>query len=240
MIRNYFKIAYRSFLKNKVYSLVNVVGLSIAMTVVLLISLYVKDDMSFDKFHLNGQHIYRLVSDTKDGDGKIRKSGNTGHIQGPIFKNEIPEIESYCRFKNGWNTLVKKGNDVFIEDLIYADSSVFSMFTFEILAGDPDNALKNADNIVITDYIAEKYFNSLDVVGKVLMVGAGGGELKPFQVTAVVKRMPSNSSIQFDLLSAFEFLLAGDEQYSSPQSWMNSSLNTFIKIGPKSNVANLS
>lgn len=237
MISNYFKIACRSFLQNKVYSLVNVVGLSIAMTVLLLISLYVKDDLSFDRFHSKGHHIYRLVSDTKDGKGEIRKSGITGHIQGPVFKEEIPEIEAFCRFKNGWYTLVKKENTALEENLIYADSSVFSMFSFDVIYGDPGTALKDLNNIVITDFIAEKYFNTKEAVGKVLMVGDGGSELKPFQVSAVVKRMPSNSSIQFDLMCSFEYILSDDSQYSSPQSWVNSSLNTFVMLGPNSDFA---
>lgn len=236
MFQNYFKIANRSFLQNKVYSLVNVLGLSISLAVVLLICLYVKDDFSFDRFHKNGQQIYRLVSNTKDIKGEIIKSGNTGHIQGPIFKEEVSEIESYCRFKNGWNTLVKNGNDVFEEELLYVDSSIFSIFTFDVLAGDPKAALKDINDIVITDKIAQKYFNTIEAIGKVLFVGDGGGELKPFQVKAVVKSLPSNSSIQFDLLCSFDFIEALDEQYSSPQSWANASLNTFVLIGKKADI----
>ena len=230
MLRNNLKIAFRSLLQSKVYSAINLMGLAIALSIVLLISLYVKDDLSFDRFHTDGHRIFRLVSDLTNPKGEIRKMGNTGFIQGPIFKEEIPEIASYCRFRNGWNTLVKKGNEAFKEDLMYADNSVFSMFTIQVIEGDKNTALSKINSVVITEKVAEQYFSSRDVVGKTLYIGDLAEEMVPFEVTAVFKSLPSNSSVQFDLLCNIEYRIKKDQIDVSSQSWYNASLNTFVML----------
>ncbi|MFZ1457215.1 MAG: ABC transporter permease, partial [Saprospiraceae bacterium] len=232
MLRNYIKIAYRSFLQNKLYAIINIIGLMIALSVVILIMLYVKDDFSFDKMHKNGHHIYRIVADVKDSKGEVRKTGNTGVIQGPIFKDEVPGIASFCRFKNGWNTLVKKGNEALMEELLYVDSTAFSMFSFDVVQGDPINPLSDMQHVVITEKVKEKYFGSANAVGKPLYIGDEGKEMTPFIVSAVVKNMPSNSSIQFDILASFEYMYKNDSWLSGPQSWTNASLNTFVMLHP--------
>jgi putative ABC transport system permease protein len=233
------KITYRSLLQNKMYSLINISGLAIALSVVLLIVLYIKDDLSFDKFHKNGDQIYRLVVDYKNQDNTIRKSGNSGFIQGPIFKEEIPEIASYCRFKNGWNTLVKKENDAFMEELMYADPEVCKMFSFDFIEGNPENALNNINSVVITEKMAQKYFNSNRAVGKILHIGDQAGELHPFEVTGIIKSLPSNSSIQFDLLCNIQFIINKDQIILAEQSWYNSNLNTFILINKNTRIDHL-
>jgi putative ABC transport system permease protein len=238
MFTNNFKIAFRSLVGNKVYSIINITGLATALCVVLLISLYIKDDLTFDRFHIQGEQLFRIVSDV-DGffeEGTF-KNGNTGHIQGPIFKDEIPEIENFCRIKNGWNTLVKKGDEAFKEDMIYADSTIFSMFTFDYISGSAISALDKTNNIVITEPIAQKYFGTNDAIGKILYVGDEGGEMKPFEVSAVVKKMPSNSSIQFDLLCSFTVMLNADPHFAHNQSWFSSNLNTFVLLRKDANKA---
>ncbi|MBK8053183.1 MAG: ABC transporter permease [Saprospiraceae bacterium] len=233
MLYNYFKIAYRSFLQNKLYAGINIIGLMTALSVVILIMLYVKDDLSFDKMHNNGSDIYRIVADVKDSRGEVMKTGNTGIIQGPTFKDEIPEIATFCRFKNGWNTLVKKGNDAFMEEMLYADSAAFAMFSFDVIEGDPVNPLNNIQNVVITQKVKEKYFGASDAIGKPLYISDESREMTPFIVAAVVGNLPSNSSIQFDILASFEYMLNNDEGYKESQSWANSSLNTFVMLHPK-------
>ncbi len=235
MILNYIKITYRSFLQNKVYTVVNIAGLTVAIAVCMLIVLYIKDDLSFDRFHANGRNIYRLVADVADNHNEARKTGNTGHIQGPIFLNEIPEITSFCRIKNGWNTIVKKGNDGLIENMIYADSSFLTMFSFDVIYGDSKTALIGKNKIIITDETALKYFNKIDVVGSVLNIDDEGENFKPFEISAVVKKIKSNSSIQFDICGSFTRLKDADEQYTNSDSWINSSLNTFFTLTKDAN-----
>jgi putative ABC transport system permease protein len=232
MLHNYIKIAYRSFLQNKLYAIINIIGLMTALSVVILIMLYVKDDLSFDKKHKNGNNIYRIVADVKDSKGEIRKTGNTGVIQGPIFKDEVPEIASYCRVKNGWNTLVKKGNEALMEEMLYVDSTAFSMFSFDVVEGDPVNPLNDMQHIVITEKVKEKYFGTDDAVGKSMFISDESKEMTAFIVSAVVRNMPSNSSIQFDILASFEYMYKNDSWLSGPQSWTNASLNTFVMLHP--------
>ena len=232
MLRNYIKIAYRSILQNKLYAIINIIGLMIALSVVILIMLYVKDDFSFDKMHKNGHHIYRIVADVKDSKGEVRKTGNTGVIQGPIFKDEVPGIASFCRFKNGWNTLVKKGNEALMEELLYVDSTAFSMFSFDVVQGDPINPLSDMQHVVIAEKVKEKYFGTDDAVGKSMFISDESKEMTAFIVSAVVRNMPSNSSIQFDILASFEYMYKNDSWLSGPQSWTNASLNTFVMLHP--------
>jgi putative ABC transport system permease protein len=240
MIRNYIKIALRSLLQNKVYALVSLFSLILGLTVVMLISLYVKDDYSFDKFHTNGNQIFRLVQDFKDQEGKINKMGNTGIPQGPAFKAELPEIIDFCRFKNGWNTLVQKDKDGFKENLIYADPSVLTMFSFDILAGKAQTALRDLNSVVITKKTAEKYFKGENPLGKILNIGDEGAYFKPFVVTAVVESAPINSSIQFDLLLSFQHIIPTDPaQKIQQENWFNASLNTFLLLHPKTKIAQL-
>lgn len=238
MIQNYIKIAFRNLWRNKLYTSINIIGLMVAMSVITLISLYLKDDLSFDKMHKNGDHIYRLVCDVTRTNGDVGKTGNTGHIQGPTFKNEVPEIEAFCRFKNGWNTLVKKGNDAFLEEMIYADSSVLDIFSFNVLEGSHKTNFSKPNEIIITEKIANKYFNTTDVIGKILNISDGGSEFSPFEVAAVIKDLPSNSSFQFDILGSFDHMIKVDEQYQSVGSWMHSSLNTFVLLNNNANVIN--
>lgn len=216
--------------------MVNIAGLTLAMAVFMLIALYVKDDLFFDRFHKNGKNIYRLVSDVSDTNNEVRKTGNTGHIQGPIFKREVPEINAYCRIKNGWNSLVKKDNEVLVQKMIYADSSFLSFFTFDVIEGNPLSALDGPNKIVITDEMALKYFGKKNVVGSVMSIGDEGASFEPYIVSAVIKKLKSNSSIQFDLCASFDKLLKSDSQYEGPSSWLNSSLNTFVSLRPDAQV----
>ncbi|MFN0036106.1 MAG: FtsX-like permease family protein [Saprospiraceae bacterium] len=234
MLSNYFKVAWRALWQNKVYSIINLTGLTIGLTVVMLIMLYVQDDLSFDRFHANEQQLYRLVQDRLDTQGVVGKMGNTGFPQGPAFKAEVPEIQDFCRMKNGWNTLVKKGNECLEEKLFYVDNAFLSMFSFPVLAGNGQNALQTLESVVVTDRLAEKYFGKENPIGQLLQIGdEGGGTFKNFVVAAVVKRPPLNSSIQFDLLLSLEHIFAKDpDQRARDNSWHNANLNTFVLLQP--------
>ncbi|MFN0174422.1 MAG: FtsX-like permease family protein [Saprospiraceae bacterium] len=241
MLLHYFKVVWRALNQNLVYSLVNLGGLSLGLTVAMLIMLYVQDDYSFDRFHKNGASLYRLVQNRQDpGAGEINRMGNTGMPQGPIFKAEVPEIQDFCRLKNGWNTIVKKGNDGIEEKLMYADNALLTMFSFPAIAGNTAGALNKLENVVITDRIAEKYFGSENAVGQTMYIGDEGGEFKPFVVAAVVKNPPSNSSIQFDLLLSIEHLVSTDPaQRARDENWHNANLNTFIQMSPQAELASV-
>ena len=242
MLKNYLKIAWRSLWQNKVYAAVNLSGLTIGLTVVMLIMLYVRDDLSFDRFHTREKQLYRLVQDRRETEGVVRKMGNTGFPQGPAFGAEVPEIAAFCRVKNGWNTLVKKDNAAIMEKLLYVDSAFLSMFSFRTLAGNAHHAPGQKEAIVITDRMAEKYFGDQNPVGQTLQVGdEGGGLFKTFEVAAVVQHPPLNSTLQFDLLLSIDHIVSADpEQRARDNNWHNANLNTFLLLRPEADTAQVS
>lgn len=235
MLTHYIKMVGRTLKQQWGYTLVNLGGLTIGLTIAMLITIYVQDDLSFDGFHQNGEQIFRLVQDLKEPDeAELSKMGNTGMAQGPAFKAEVPEIQAFCRVKNGWNTIVKKENEGLEEKLLYVDNAFLSMFSFPAIAGNTANALNNLENVVITDRIADKYFKGADPIGQTLYVGDEGGEFKPFIVAAVLKSPPHNSSIQFDLLLSIEHLVSTDpEQRANDENWYSANLNTFFQLIPQ-------
>ncbi|MBS1528245.1 MAG: ABC transporter permease, partial [Bacteroidetes bacterium] len=119
MIKNYIKTAVTNMARNKVYTLINVFGLSIGLACVMLITLYIKDELSFDRFNINGPHIYRLVIDGHNPDGGEMHQSFTGGVQGQTFKEQIPGIAALCRVNGGGESLVRKGNDVISEPILY-------------------------------------------------------------------------------------------------------------------------
>lgn len=230
MLRNYFKTALRNLAKNKMLSLVNIAGLATGLACVILIVLFVKDEWSFDKFHANGKNIYRLVQTTTDTAGKEWRSGNTGLPHGPVFAAGIPEIEKFCRIK-GWGMTVKKGNEGIESQVLFADTSVFSVFSFDIVAGNAADMLKGRNSLVLTEAEAHRFFGNENPVGKDIEIEMEQG-FETFAVTGVVKAMPLNSSLQFDMLIPFERQNPTDaaELNSQMGNWHSLYLNTFFVL----------
>jgi putative ABC transport system permease protein len=224
MIKNYIKTALVNMTRNKVYTLINVFGLSIGLACVMLITLYIKDELSFDRFNENGLRIYRLVMDGRTPKGGEMHNSSTGMIQGPVFKDQIPDIESFCRVNGGGESLVKKGNELISEPMLYADNSIFDIFSFPLIKGNKTTALKDPDDVVITEDIAKKYFGDANPIGKVLQINRDG-KFKPFLVTAVAKTPPVNSTIRFKFLLQIDLLrgIIGN-------SWLGSYQTTFIYL----------
>ena len=172
MFRNYFIIALRNLRRNRVYSFINIAGLSIGLTCAMLILLYVKDEVSFDKFHRNVNNIYRIVSKEKRPD-KVALKGSTGFLQGPRFGQNVPGIESFVRVRIGVGD-IRKGTDVQSQDLLYVDSSFFNIFSFPLLAGNANTCLTEPHSIVLSEDAAKKQFGSTGAVGKVVMIKEDG------------------------------------------------------------------
>ncbi len=230
MIKNYLKIAIRNLGRNKLLSVVNITGLAIGLACVILILLFVKDEWTFDRFHKNGKDIYRLVQTTIDTSGKEWKQGNSGMPQGPVFASEIPEIESFCRIK-GWDMTTKKGEEGITAKVLFADSTIFKIFTIDILKGSNTEMLKGRNSVVLSEDAASKYFGRNDPMGKTVEIEVDE-ELEPFIVTGVVKTAPLNSSIQFDMLIPFERQNPTDAAELNDQmnNWGNLYLNTFFLL----------
>ncbi|MFI5188007.1 MAG: ABC transporter permease [Chitinophagales bacterium] len=232
MIKNYFIVALRNLLRNKIYSFINIAGLSIGLACAMLIILYVKDEVSYDRFHSNVHTIYRIVSQGIDKNGnKGRKSPNTGYLQGPRFAQVIPDIKYFVRVQSG-NENIKTGTEVKGQDLLYVDSSFFDVFSFPLLSGDPKTCLKDPYSIVLSEEIAKKQFGTTDAICKIVML-KDDSVFVPHKVTAVAKKCPQNSSVKFDVLLPI-CESAADAQNS--ENWFNIFLNTFVLLNPNADV----
>jgi putative ABC transport system permease protein len=142
MLKNYFKTAWRNLWRNKIFSAIKILGLSIGLTVCMLILLYTKDEISFDQFHENKTQIHRIVQTWQMGNDPAQTIGITNAIVGESFAKEIPEVLQYVRV-NGVAVTVKKNNDVFTENPLFVDDNFFSVFTFPLLEGNKRTALKD-------------------------------------------------------------------------------------------------
>jgi putative ABC transport system permease protein len=230
MLKNFFLTAWRNLARNKAYAFTNLAGLSIGLASVMLILLYIKDEISFDRFQAKAPQIYRLVSESLDQSGHEGKGGTTGGPAAGAFLQSIPDIRAACRMRSG-QALIKKGGDIIQEYPFYADTSFFNIFSFPLLAGDPSRALSAENDIVLSVDGARKYFNSTDVIGKTLSINTDG-QFETFTVTAVAANTPLNSSIRFDLLMPIQRTL----HQPWGQSWTNSFLNTFFLLRPGANI----
>jgi len=228
MIKNFWTIAWRNLMRNKVYSFINIAGLSLGLACAMLIILYTKDENSFDRFHENGESIYRIVSVSYDENGKDpHGGGNTGYFHGPAFERQIPEITQVVRYQGDIKD-VKKGTEVIREEVINVDSNFFEVFHFPMVSGNPRTALNDPYGIVLSEDMAKKYFGSTDVIGKSIEMKLDD-EFRSYKITAVSRRNPQNSSIKFDFLLPMQVPVGHLE---NKDNWFNFFLNTFVVLSP--------
>jgi putative ABC transport system permease protein len=230
MFRNYLKISIRHLLQNKMYSFINVFGLAIGITCVLLAVLYIKEERSYDEFHEKKENLYRILTSRTDDKGNRGTVAGTGQPQGPAFKEAVPEIIDYTRVLGGdIRGDVIANNKTFNVQMLFADESFFNIFSFPLLRGDKTTALKDISSVVITETIARKFFNSIDVIGRRLDMDANPSADKlrrPSMITGVVKDIPKNSSIRFDILQPMRYM----QLSFTDTAWLNQYLGTFVLL----------
>jgi putative ABC transport system permease protein len=182
------------------YSGLNITGLAIGITCCLLILLYVQDELSYDRFHKKADRIYRVATHFVLKD-RVMDFASSAHVQGPLFKEEFPEVENYVRFNSyGSRRMIRYEDKSFAEEkFIWVDNSVFDIFSFNLIKGNPEEALTKPNTVVITEEIAEKYFGDEDPIGKNFRIH--NDEL--YMVTGVVENIPHNSHIRPDFLASF-------------------------------------
>ena len=226
MIKNFLKIATRHLWRNRLYSFINIVGLTLAMTCVFLAILYVKDETSYDHFHKMASQLYRLTTTIMNPrDGSKERVGTTGQVQGPAFKAAIPEIIEYIRVLGMDGINVINGTKSIEVKNLYADINFFTLFSFPLVSGNPKTVLMNPYSVVLSQSVAFKLFGTTDVVGKILKLEEGRG-IEPLTITGVAKDVPSNSSIQFDMVAPFSYF----QSMFLDKSWLNQYLTTFILL----------
>jgi putative ABC transport system permease protein len=195
MLKNYLKIALRSLRRHKIISFINVIGLAVGIACSALILLYVRHELSFDQYHQNKEQIYRLVSKVQGASYEA-----VAKVPGPwsvAAQKDFPEIEKVARFVFFNETLVSRSEKRFYESGgFFADSTTFEVFSFSLLQGNPETALKQPNAIVVTKTFAEKYFGEENALGQTLTFD----NQNQYQVTGVMANVPANSHFTFDFL----------------------------------------
>lgn len=230
MFTNYLLSAVRNFRKNKFYSLINILGLSLGISAAAFILLYITEEMGYDKHFKGYETIYRLESDFSINN-KHDKFALTSVPLGPAFKIEMPEVRSYARFLSNENMVLKYGEKEFYEKRVYfADSAAPVIFTLNYLEGDPASSLVHSFTAVISESTAKKYFGNEEAYGKTILSGEGRG----YKITGVFEDLPQNTHMPFDILLSMESLatIAGLGRFRSlePPGFWNVNSYTFIKV----------
>jgi putative ABC transport system permease protein len=231
MLKNYFKTTLRNLFRNKVYSFINISGLSLGLACAMLIVLYVKDETSYDRFHANVKNIYRVTVKSLNPDGSANVGGNTGYLQGPRFTANVPGIRSFVRIQSNYMDM-KNGDDVKSEEIFDVDSNFFSIFSFPLVSGNPKTALLQPNSMVISEDVAKQRFGTTQAINKTIMV-KDNDNFVPYTVTAVAKNSPQNSSIKFKMLTAIK---VSKEDATDNDNWFNIFLNTFVVLDANANI----
>jgi len=219
MIRNYIKTAYRSLLKNKGFTLLNVLGLSLGLASCLLIIFYVVDELSYDRYNTKADRIYRVNEDLKLGENNVRYAVCMPPLA-QTLKNDFPYVENTVRIKNAGSRHVKKGVQNILENNIaFADPSLFDVFTLPMISGNSQTALAEPNSVVLTESTAKKYFNGTAVVGRTLTFD----DRNFYKVTGVIKDIPRTSHFNFDF-----FISMATFPDSRSDEWLRSDYNTYV------------
>jgi putative ABC transport system permease protein len=226
MLRNYFKIAFRNLTQQKGYSAITIFGLALGLAVTLLSILYVIDELSYDRFHHQSERIYRINSDLTFSQ-KEMKGAVAPTPMGQTLKNDFPEVEQAVRLGKYGSQLVKSGQNVIREQrILYADSTLFDVFTLPMLAGNPQKALAEPQSVVITESMAKKYFGTANALNNILQFDNEEAR----HVTGVIADIPAQSHFQADFL-----LPLHETKDAKVNKWGNHIFNTYLLLKPGTN-----
>jgi len=236
MIKNYIKTAYRSLKKNKGFTAINILGLSIGLATCLLIVFYVVDELSYDRYNVNASNIYRITE-------KVKLNGNEGSYaasEAPLMSyiKNLQGIEKCARllpteslFISPRKYFIRKGNeDIQEKNIVFAESNIFDVFTLPMIGGDPRTALSEPHSVVITESTAKKYFNKTDVIGHILTLNDTG----VYKVTGILKDIPAQSHFNYDV-----FVSLSSIPESKVNSWGFAGFHTYVMLKPDINVKTL-
>ncbi|MCK4644814.1 MAG: ABC transporter permease [Candidatus Aminicenantes bacterium] len=226
MFRNYLKIAFRDVKRHKVFSFINIAGLTIGMTCVVLLLLWVQDEMSYDKFHEKIEDIYLVSSHIKKERDELQVPSVPG--VGPLLKELFPEVEESARFLAGYRTFILSYKErTFSEQRVFpADPEVLEVFTFPLVEGDPKTALKDPYSLVLSEQVAKKYFGNESPIGKVITVD----NQYPMRVMGVMKEIPSHSTFRFDILMPLEFYVEKIHKEDDLRGFSNQNYFVFVQL----------
>ncbi|WP_420154320.1 ABC transporter permease [Siphonobacter sp.] len=228
MFQNYLKLALRNLWKSRLFTGLNMLGLSLGLTVSLLLFLYIKDELAFDRYHRQAEQIYR-VNLAVSFDGKEEKWATAPNIVGPIMQEKIPGVKQQVRFLKhnfGESAFITTGEKKFVEKSLYwADSTLFQVFDIPLVQGNPQTALEKPNQVLISQRTAERYFGSENPLGKDLKVD----NRTTLEVTGVYADFPDHSSFDANLIGSF----ATETWAYKNLSWSNASFETYVLLNPQ-------
>jgi putative ABC transport system permease protein len=235
MTRNFLLTGLRNLRRYKIYSLINIAGLSVGLACTLLILLWVRNEMSFDGFHENADRLYRVVNTEVLSGGETSYFAQCSMNLAEVLKTEHPEVVETVRFRRLGRSVVAAGARRFPESgIAHTDPSIFTSFTYPLLHGDAGQALSNPNSIVISRRMASKYFPGQDPMGKVLNINT----TRDFNVTGVMADIPANSHQQFDFLISFEAGLALSG-IGTDDAWNTQAFMTYLRLADRADAAEL-
>lgn len=235
MIKSYVTMGWRSLLKNKLYSTLNIVGLTFGIVCFLLIGLYVYDELTFDNQHREGDRIYRVITTESNPDNGTTTVAAAGYLLAEESGTYISEVEKTTRMmRHGRANLVDPANPVNVQETItVTDEKFLQIFDFTLIEGDRNTALKEPNSIVITEELAMRIFNSTDVIGKELQYN----HLPvPLKITGILKNLPSNSSFNFNnIVSESTFYNVPYFKHTRTSDWASTSFTVYALLRPQAN-----
>lgn len=230
MLKNYLKIAVRNIRRNLSYSLINIFGLATAIACIILILLWVENELSYDKFHANENEIYRITTSTETSNNKVI-SPTCPRPLGQALKENLPGIVCFSTFGSYSKIVVKNGEKKFYETNVSgADSSFFEIFSFKFVKGSPKQALRNPFSVVLTRNMANKYFGNNNPINKNLDIDG-----VMHKVTGVIENVPSQSHIQFDFITSSQML----KKYNSSQNWESINWSCYVLVRKNTNIKDI-
>ncbi len=226
MLRNYLVIALRNLQRQKVHSFINITGLAVGMAASIMIMLWVQDELSFDRFHVNSNNLFRVVAKVKY-DGEAIHYPVSAAPMATLIKDEVPEVVATSRLDAGYRALFTIGDKTFDEpDGGLVDAAFLEMFTFPLLKGDAATALRQPHSIVLTKSLAHKYFQDDEPVGKTIRINNS----QDFVVTGIIEDIPLNSHFRFTYLMPFLYLQETGRQLDN--NWSDFNYITYIQVAP--------
>ncbi len=224
MLKNLIRLSLRSFKRQRVYIIINILGLSIGIACSLLIALYVINEAGYDKFNTKRDRIYRTILNGKIGGQEITASSSPA-IMGPTMVKEFPEIEDFLRMNNNGPTVLEFNSQTFTEDhLVEADSSFFNFFSIPVLKGDLKNLLNAPRKVVLSESTAKKIFGDENPIDKPIKIGS---DTVRYIITGVFADVPHNSHFEANVISSFI-----TNPRSKNPTWMSNSFSTYLLLKP--------
>lgn len=228
MFKNYLKTAWRNIRKNKLFSAINILGLSIGIALCFIIMLYVQDELSYDRFNKNADNIARVVFKADINGGKINESVSMPPVA-ETMKRDFPQVLDATRIHENSSKITYKGKVFKNDRFANVDANFFGIFTFTMIKGDPKTALLQPNTVVMTQSTAKKYFGNEDPIGKTIIKTADDNI--PYMVTGIIEDMPVNSHFHFDMLGSMKSL-----PHAYEDTWMSGSFHTYLLLKPGTDI----